>query len=276
MLRSVIPGYYLCHSRLRSAQEVLSWLVLYPALCGCIAFRSTEMSVIHFLALYPFALLAWISSYEVGYIENDLLGASSESGGTVRLTLKEAQQLERRFWSILVAKMLVSIGLTALCWKIANTTGTSVNYSGFLATIVATRVVFIAHNALRSRWNLLTFAGLYCLKYLAFLFLFSGHGWTAFAGLAVTAIAIMPLPRVLEYGAKGKFKLQWWKKAVGSLDRFRVRYYAGLCLFSLAMAGTHRTAPPLLFGLSLFMCIFRIAALLAAPRLNVEKNMASY
>ena len=56
MIMSIIPGYYIVHSRLRTTWEKMSWLVLYPGISGCIAYYSSGLQYSVFLPIYGFAL----------------------------------------------------------------------------------------------------------------------------------------------------------------------------------------------------------------------------
>jgi hypothetical protein len=105
MLKAIVPGYYLVHSRLKASWERVSWMLINPLVVGYIANRSANVRLTAFLVIYGLAFAAWISIYETGYLENDYCTIRRESEGSRRLSSEELATLGRSYWAIIAGKI---------------------------------------------------------------------------------------------------------------------------------------------------------------------------
>jgi len=210
------------------------------------------------LPILSAGLLAWLSMYEIGYIENDMAAARCGDQIGQRLTASVLAGIGSRYRLIIFAKWLVTAALVLITRIAANAVGARIAVWRFVLVLIGAHAIFTLHNLLRSRLKILTFFGLYVAKYLALTLLFPIRpNWS----LATVAAVIVPLPRLMEYSAKEKFGFKRWGAIVGGLDCFRVKYYAAaLVVFSgLAAAGVF--APRIFVVLLCYMLLFRGAAL---------------
>jgi hypothetical protein len=177
------------------------------------------------------------------------------------------EKIALHFRLILAGKWLMSALLVAGVNLTARAMRVHVATLQFAALLLAVRVLFMFHNALRSRLKILTFFSLYTLKYAALALLLAGRFTPT---LLVAAVVAVPLPRVMEYSAKAKFGLQRWAVFVGNLDRFRVRYYAIAFLVSIAFLLGGGGGSPVFVVLTCGMLLFRGAALFTVARFNIR------
>jgi hypothetical protein len=263
MLAWTIPGFYLFHSRLRRTWEQVSWFLIHPLVAGYIAFVFSGLAAWKALPILFAGLLAWLSIYEIGYIENDRAAARSGDPTGQRLTATELAGIGQHYRLLMLSKWLVTAALCFVAWMLANAVGERIAVWRFVLVLTGARAIFILHNRLRSRWRVLTFFGLYVVKYMALALLFPVRpSW----GLAIVATVIVPLPRWFEYSAKEKFRFRRWEVFVGNLDRFRVRYYAAALVVCFAMAAAGECLPRVVVVLLCYMLLFRTAALVCRAK----------
>jgi hypothetical protein len=116
------------------------------------------------------------------------------------------------------------------------------------------RLLFFLHNTLRSRINILTYFGLCVTKYLVFPFLLLGMDYGLEPYLVI--FFTFPLLRTLEHAVKPKYELVTLQQIVGSLDKFRLGYYAFVLVIALGIWGFFDLLPTLALSLIYFF-IFR-------------------
>jgi hypothetical protein len=103
------------------------------------------------------------------------------------------------------------------------------------------------------------------MKYTAIALLFAVSDYRA---LYVAGVAIIPIPRVIEYASKRRFRLPWIGCAVGGLDAFRVRYYLTGVIGSAMCGWLGKPYARLCLILMMYMLVFRVIALAAASKLR--------
>lgn len=179
------------------------------------------------LPLWPGSLsfilgfFAWLSIYEIGYLENDALTIRKEAKPNIRISQGDIHFIQQKYWRIIVFRLIVF--LTILGILVGAGLFSQYQLKIFVLMVIAGRMFFLLHNQIRSRWNILTYFLLCVSKYWVFPMVFLGldYGtepyWVIFLAF--------PLLRTLEHAMKPKYQFVKLKNWAGSLDGFRVKYY---------------------------------------------------
>ena len=253
-----IPGYYLLISRLKTKGEILSFFIVFPGFIFYLLVMFTDHNVAALFSPFLFAFLAWISAYETGYLENDVITVQKEKFPNYRISKELAHEIFFNYKKLTFGKYLLSAIL------LLQLTFFEINFRSvllFAMYIIAARVCFILHNTVRSKWNIVTYFSLSFFKYTAFLTLF--HQYILpdlFPALLVSVVLLFPLPRTLEHATKGKYGLVKWQRFIGKHDNFRVYYFTLYFLISLLVFFVLRNDYARLFLISgLYFLIYRVS-----------------
>lgn len=217
-LRWSVPFYYLFVTRLKVRQDRVSWLVVHPAPVLYLAFLAfpTETPWV-LVSVTILGLLAFQSLYEIGYVQNDIFTVKRELKPTLRLLGSESSDLERLLPVIVATRaalFVAFVGLAALLMPLAH-------IGGFFIVCALVMLAFVLHNALRSRWNVLTYLVLAAGRYASVPLLVHGLD----VGVLLAALAMMPVPRTLEHACKPKYGFDRLRDLVVPFVRFRPVYY---------------------------------------------------
>ncbi|MEZ4859229.1 MAG: hypothetical protein R2781_10500 [Flavobacteriaceae bacterium] len=227
----LIPGYYLFYSRLKRKSELFSLLYVYPLFLFGIIYISKDFLFLNYFITFILGMIIWISSYEIGYLENDVFTIKKEKNPTLRISEDKIQSIEKNFSKIRFFKIGISVlGIGAL-YFMDKQGFIECNLLFFLIGMLLSRSSFYAHNTLRSRWNIVTYFFLSTTKYLSITVLFLDFkiAYSTF----LTVALLFPLPRTLEHAAKVKYGLNTYSKWIGNLDTFRLKYYTVAVLIGL-------------------------------------------
>ncbi len=252
MCKFVIPFYYLTYSRLKSIPEKLSLIWIYPLFLVVFLFGFYQVDTMPHLFLILLAFVAWMSMYEIGYLENDAMTIKKESNPNLRIPLQDINFIEINFGKIVLIRLLIFMGSTSIFFFF-NVWSTK-QIIWFVLIVLLVRLFFYKHNRIRSRWNILSYFFLCVCKYWVFPIIYLGFEY----GLEPYWIILIcfPILRTIEHAVKPKYKIQWLKKWVGSLDNFRVKYYAiFLVMASLYSFGFSMT--PIFFYSIAYYFLFR-------------------
>jgi|GEM_PF-1477228 len=232
LIKFFLPGYYLFYSRLLRKSERISWLIVFPMVVLLASLLVEPADGLSILAVFSISFLAWLSVYEIGYMENDAFTIDLEAQPTLRIPKGESDWIKANFHKIIGTRSLIFLLLTYILWHFF-TDNFSLTY--FFSIVGLTRLVFYFHNRLRSRWNILTYLLLSLGKYLFLaLILFQLN----FPLLLLALVFAFPLPRTLEHACKVKYGLKPIKLLIGEFDLFRVRYYGiGVLVFGTLVWG---------------------------------------
>ena len=232
MYKFLIPGFYLFYSRLKRKSEILSFLLVYPAIIFLLITIQADFDLIHFSFLFIITLIAWLSFYEIGYLENDAITIKKEQNPTLRIEQGEIKIIQSKFVALQVTRFIYGTGLLFLIFFLSEFVNIKINIYFFIFMVILARLAFYFHNTLRSRWNIFTYLTLSITKYLSIPILFlSGYDLLV---VSISLFLIFPLPRTIEHGVKVKYGFKGLKKVVGDLDTFRVKYYlTGLLLTTI-------------------------------------------
>jgi hypothetical protein len=251
-VKFVLPGYYLFYSRLIRKSERISWLVVFPFAVLLANMMAAPDDAAFIVGIFILSFLAWLSVYEVGYLENDVFTIDREANPTLRVPRKEINLIKSNIYQIIGIRLLLFLLLTCLLWYFF---ADQFSLAYYFATIGVTCVVFYFHNRLRSRWNILTYLLLSSGKYLFLaLILFQ----LEFPLLLWALVFAFPLPRTLEHACKVKYGLKPVKAMVGEFDLFRVRYYfIGLVAFAILAWRIPEVEWLILLALFVYFFLFR-------------------
>lgn len=233
MIKFLIPGFYLFYSRLKRKSEILSFLLVYPVIIFLLTIIQTDLDVINFTFLFILAMIAWLSFYEIGYLENDAITIKKEQNPTLRIEEEEIKIIQGNFVNIQIIRYLFGVGFLLLIFYLSEFLDIKVDIFYFALVILLARLAFYFHNTLRSRWNILTYFSLSLAKYVSIPILFlSGFDLLI---VSLSLFFIFPLPRTIEHSVKVKYDLKKLKKFVRDLDSFRVKYYLAGSILSIIL-----------------------------------------
>lgn len=258
-----IPGYYLFHSRLKRKSEIVSLLYVYPIFLFLIIFFWGDFQVVYFTITFVVAFLAWLSFYEIGYLENDVFTIKKETNPTLRIPDKEIDLIEKHYRTIISLRCLLGICFILILTCFNSVNWLQLNILGFISFIVIARFAFYLHNTIRSRWNILTYFMLSFSKYLSLAILFSPN-LENFQFILIVILILFPIPRTIEHAAKIKYGIKFLGKHIGNLDRFRVVYYflISLILLYFYIRNSHETFILISFLGGIWFFFFRLMTFL--------------
>lgn len=256
-----LPAAYMFYSRYGSRSSRLAWVVgelLPTALMAMFFYHGAPLD----LALaYLLARVAFVSLYEIGYLENDTVTIRREPMAQSRLLAPDHRFFDAHLGLVASLKAAVAILATVALAALDHARGAGLDVAAYAVGLALTIGVFALHNTIRSRWNIATVFGLLTLKYGAPLLLVSPAP-DELAALSAAATAY-PLAGAIEYAAKPRFGLRWAMRLTADIDRFRVGYYALLLLASVSGALLWPGAPiwQLLPAIALYFLAYRLACL---------------
>jgi len=271
MIRYIVPGFCLFHTRLTRRLDRVSWVIVNPLAILLLSYVFTDLSLPFLLVGFPLGFLCFLSIYETGYIENDVVTVKGEDRPTVRFSREEAMRIEESYWPLIAWKVAIALLLLMSLTLWVRYGGEAARVGLFVGCLVAARFFFRIHNSIRNRWNILTYLGLSVLKYLSLPLLFGGEGRTL--ELVLLTVTMFPLVRTVEHATKPLYRFPGLRRFVGNFDTFRVKYYC--ILFALAWTaallwGFQPDVPfLLLYG---YFLAFRIGALVAVRLLRYQRT----
>ncbi|MEX1033243.1 MAG: hypothetical protein WDZ30_07765 [Cellvibrionaceae bacterium] len=262
-----LPGVYFIRSRLRTKHEVISWILINPVVILMFSWPVSEISVAGFCIAFVLSFIAWQSTYEIGYIVNDMLTTKSEQSPTLRLSQGERDYFEENFSRIVFGKILVTLLALAGVLYLDSMANTTLHVELFVIATLGALLAFWIHNKVRSRANIITYLFLSSFKYLSIPLLF--YAATDIYLFILTIILSFPLLRTLEHACKVKYGFSWLASFFGSFDRFRPKYYGVVTLLALGLA-VWDGSPELRIWLAIsaYFLVVRFVGFLASRRLK--------
>jgi hypothetical protein len=254
MFKFILPFNYLYFSRLKKLAELFSLIWIYPLFLFVFLFGFYGVTIWPHIISFLIGFFAWLSIYEIGYLENDALTIRKEANPNIRISQSEIQFIQDNFISICFGRILTFLFLVLI---IAVFDLFCVNQLLlFTGMVLASRLFFYLHNQIRSRFNILTYFLLCLTKYLVFPMIYLGieYGYEPYWVILLT----FPLLRTFEHALKPKYQLKKLKKWAGSLDHFRVRYYGVLLGMSILLVYVNGGPKVLLYSICYFF-FYRLA-----------------
>jgi hypothetical protein len=257
MSKFVFPFYYLFFSRLKSPAELLSLLWIYPIFLFVFLFGFYGLTLWPNSISFLIGFFAWLSIYEIGYLENDALTIRKEVHPNIRISQGDIQFIQENFKSIIKGRILIFLFLVSVN-GVLNLLPLN-QLLLFIVIVLTSRFFFYLHNQIRSKLNILTYCMLCLTKYFVFPIVYLGmeYGYEPYWVILLT----FPLLRTFEHAQKPKYQLKKLNRWAGSLDLFRVKYYAILLGVASLLFIVNGGPKALLFSISYFF-LYRLAIIL--------------
>jgi hypothetical protein len=267
-----IPFLYYFITRINSIPKKVSWSIVnvFPILWVCAIITDINSMVV--VILYFLGLCAMMSIYEVGYLENDIITTKNETNPTKRLDDESHNFLEKNYNKIISMKYGLTLLIVILSLIIETSTNIQLYIYQFIFSLLILRVIYLIHNKIRNKFNILTFLGLVIFKHYSIILLFIPFNQSL--SLLILLLILFCGQRLIEYASKKRFGLNIH---IGNLDVFRV-YYFLVCLVSYVLYFVFKKGSiqiyellvdDLFFPLALYLFIFRLLLLLAGRVLGV-------
>jgi hypothetical protein len=252
----ILPFYYLYASRLKRPAELLSLIWIYPVFLFVFLFGFYQVGLFPNSVSFIIGFFAWMSIYEIGYLENDALTIRKEKNPNIRISLDDILLVQKNFGSICIIRVFVFIFLILL----TSVFGLFSQSQLFLFVLLAltARLFFFLHNQFRSRVNIITYFLLCLSKYGVFPMVFLGWNY-GFEPYWIILLSF-PLLRTIEHSVKTKYGLKKLQQTIGNLDTFRVKYYGVLLLIAIIFSFLYSGHPVILCSLSYFF-LFRLGVI---------------
>lgn len=227
----IVPYGYFLKTRLPGLFQKISWLFVYFVPLGYLFFQFADVSSVsdYFMLIVGFLLINYV--YENGYIENDIITIKKEEDPTLRLPAGDVEVLEKRLTGIFIIRFLVILVLLAVYFFLAPGSLTFQRPLDLLILLVVLQVLYLIYNRIRNILNLLLILPLSFIRFFGFIIPFVSERYLF--SFVVMASLLYPLPKLLEFTRKDRFRLKILSRLVGNIDAFRVKYYIGLVLLCL-------------------------------------------
>lgn len=228
-----VPFGYVVRSRLTTPQLLLSWLLVYlfPQLALAIGYAAAPIG--ESLVLVVLSIVAWQAAYELGYIQNDVVTTRKEENPTLRLDGLISEKLKQSLLFVVAIRTAIVLAMIFAIYGCSTIFDATVNLGLGLLTAFCGLVAFLAHNATRSRWNVVTYYVLATSRFLFPIALVVDEQYILHAFI-ISSLA-MPIPRSMEHATKPKYGFSRWSQGIGDHHAFRVRYYTILTTISILL-----------------------------------------
>ena len=223
------PFVYMFKSRYKTLAEKISWMIIYALPILIIAY-SFNVSYLLFSTIYLLSIISFVTLYEIGYLENDIVTTQKEKDPQIRIEKdKNIKFIHEKYSNLVICRyFLVGLLLLILCLLYFVFPGLEIYMFQFIIFLILTRFIFKLHNIIRNRFNILTYFLLVSLKYLTPISLFINFKDDFISILGV--LVIFPVVRTIEHSTKPKYNLVMIQKKIANKDLFRVIYYLALSL----------------------------------------------
>lgn len=206
------PLSYTFSSRIKTLGERISWLLIYPMFLSWIVYLFNAN-----FSLFIISFFITISSYEIGYLYNDVITTKKEKNPTIR----HEKYIEDNFYKIIYSRIFSClIGLLLIYFFYSDS-----NIFLIIFLLILTQLVFFIHNTIRSKLNIISYVFLVTLRYITPIFFILN------SQLFFIVFLVFPLCRTLEHSCKKKYKILFLQKVIKNPDIFRVIYLSLLFLF---------------------------------------------
>jgi hypothetical protein len=266
-----IPFLYYFDTRINSLTKKIAWAIVnvFPILWLCAMI--TEINIFILAGLYFLGLSAMMSIYEVGYLENDIITTKNEKNPTRRLDEHRHTLVAQKYNTIITLKFGIAL-LICICFLLTKAgANTQLYIVQFVISLVLLRVIYLVHNKIRNRYNILTFLGLIIIKHYSIILLFVPFNQSLYLFLLI--FILFCGQRLIEYASKRRFGLNI---NIGKLDVFRVSYYliclVGSVLYIMIKEDSIHLFDNLFVPVALYLFLFRLLLLLAGRLLGIAQQ----
>ncbi|MGL5049646.1 MAG: hypothetical protein ACRC6E_03325 [Fusobacteriaceae bacterium] len=221
-----IPFYYTLKTRTLKINKKISYIFTYLFPVFILFFRAS----FDLKSLFAFflSLIGTISIYEVGYLENDIKTVKKEINPTLRLKESETLDIESNFYKIIFIKYFISgliVYILSFKFKI----------SYFILGLFLIQIIYLFHNRIRNKINLISFFLLSTLRYLTPLLIrVNDINYNFFQ-----ILLYISLVRLLEKSSEEKYKIKFLSFVKNNLGIFRVLYYVLVIFIKFNLLGLY-------------------------------------
>lgn len=231
-LFDALPIGYVFQSRILTKAERISWFLIFPIFLLLPVYLNKQS-----FSQYFVCILVVISSYEIGYLYNDIITTKKELNPTLRHTIFH----ESHFIYCVLIRFCFVLSLS-LYYCVVN----DVFFASYLLTsCFVINVFFYLHNAIRSKLNILTYFFLVSSRYLFPIAIFCS------IKQMITVILIFPICRTIEHACKRKYGYNFINRFVANPDLFRVKYLVFILLVELIIIDDHVSLLLVIYFLSI-------------------------
>jgi hypothetical protein len=225
-MRFSLPFLYYFLTRINTLPKKISWFLVHvvPIIFLCYSF--TAINLFYLVPVYFLSLLGMTSIYEIGYLENDVKTTKKEINPTKRLDENIEMYIEKNYNVVLFSKYVFTLIIVIIFWLVNNVTLLELYPLQFLVCLIILRIIYLFHNNLRGKVNIVTFLGLIIFKHYSIILLFLPLSKSLFPLFII--FILLCGQRLIEYASKDRFGLN-----IKMINKhlFRVLYYFVALLF---------------------------------------------
>ena len=243
-----------------TASYVVDQVLFVECLLAIIATVTSFGDLLTKLVCIPFLTLSLMCIYEIGYFENDMVGAARESAPTLTKQVKRFQAYPMQPAAWIWALATAAIG-GCLAWATGAMPVAFLPWASliWLGSLILLRIIFFAYNRARPTTRIAIYPVLQMFKYLPLFLLFPATPAGAF--LAFCQAATMSLIYLI-YRQTGQ-------RRVFDKEQLRTGLFAvGLCFMATASSVT-ALGGRFALGLLAVWCLMRVAK---APILGLARG----
>lgn len=250
-LSNYFPLGYVFQSRIITKAERISWFLIFP-LFLFIPIIFNDADYLSYLLVF----LSLLSSYEIGYLYNDVITTRKEISPTIR----HSGFQEHNFFYCVFIRVVFCTLISGYFY-----------FSGYenisfylIASFVIVNFLFFCHNTVRSKFNIITYLFLVTSRYIVPVGLFCSYSQM------FVIFLIFPVCRTIEHACKKKYGLIKVQNIVGNPDVFRVKYLFIVFIITLFVVDDLTS-----IAMVSYFFILRILSLLVAKMRFFRRNRHS-
>lgn len=265
-LFTIVPFLYFLKTRLKGKVQRISWIFIYfiPAIFLFDYFAPLQQENNLLLFIIGCTFINYI--YENGYIQNDVKTIKREINPTLRLSKEEIENINEKWYQIILLRLAVSVLLMALFYVFSN----SLSLTLVLFSIgIILQFLYLIYNSIRNIWNFILILPINYIRFYGFILPFVSFD-KIFEFIIVT-ILLYPLAKVLEFTRQTRYNLELISKIVGNIDSFRVKYYLVITMI-LSFTYYFYNLPFEYLLVSIYFTLFRIATYIAINKNSSIQN----
>jgi hypothetical protein len=219
----IVPYAYFLKTRLAGLFQKISWVFVYFIPVGFLYFQFADIRHVadHLLLIIGFLLINYV--YENGYLENDIATIKKEKDPTLRLPAADIEVLGKSLSTIFLIRSVVILILLIAYYFFISDSSDIQRPADLWILLIVLQILYLVYNRIRNILNLLLIWPLSFIRFFGFIIPFiPGEQLLVFI---IMASLLYPLPKLLEFTRRERFKLKLLSRIVGNIDAFRVKYY---------------------------------------------------
>lgn len=264
-LFSVLPFLYFMKTRLKGKIQKISWIFVYFIPAFILFYNFISISIDNFvLLILSLTFINYI--YENGYLQNDIKTIKRENDPTLRLSLEEIENIDKRWNLILILRSLICLSLLFLFYIFSK----NLEFTMILFLIgLLLQILYLIYNSIRNFFNLILILPINYIRFYGFLIPFVDEKslWL----FLLCTFFLYPFLKVLEFTKQSRYKLEQISRFIGIIDIFRIKYYLLIFAYFLILNIFYD-------GLNIYICLafyYLIFRILSFYILQKKKNITS-